>query len=289
VVMLKSLVQMLRQSARQWRKSRKLSDGLRRVSRFDRASSALHHGLPKQLIVSLTSYPARFDKLHLTLRGLLLQRMKPDALILWIDEQDYAKLPENVKELEGYGLQIKFTPDLGSFTKLVPALKSYPEAYIVTADDDCYYDENWLSKLVEGVNPERPQIIAHRAHLAKLDVEGVLIPYGQWDLTTSASRAEAGNVRLFPTGVGGVIYPPNSLAPDVVDEEKFMRLCPKADDVWFFWMARLRGTEQVRLPGRFETITWPETQESGLWKSNFEEAGNDPQIKAMEREFGLIP
>src|SRR5690606_34955355 len=54
------------------------------------------HALPGRLIVSLTSYPARFKGLAKTLRTLLAQTVRPDRLILWVAHSDVIKLPKEV-------------------------------------------------------------------------------------------------------------------------------------------------------------------------------------------------
>ena len=47
----------------------------------------------------------------------------------------------------------------------------------------------------------------------------------------------------FLTGVGGVLYPPNSLHQDILSQEGFSSLCPNADDIWFWAMAVLADTK----------------------------------------------
>src|SRR6056297_1722336 len=55
-----------------------------------------NHGLPGELIVSLTSYPKRFKTLPLTLASILNQSVKPNKVILWIAYEDKSKLPKKV-------------------------------------------------------------------------------------------------------------------------------------------------------------------------------------------------
>ncbi|MFD2440114.1 hypothetical protein ACFSS8_08530 [Paracoccus kondratievae] len=63
----------------------------RRIARAEaeilaRQLSPAPHGLRAPLIVSLTSYPARFASLHLVLRSVLQQTVRADRVILWLDE-----------------------------------------------------------------------------------------------------------------------------------------------------------------------------------------------------------
>ena len=72
--------------------------------RARRPRAGRKHSLPGELIVSLTSYPARFGTLHLTLGCLLDQSIKADRTILWIAHDDLDQLPAAVRELEQHGL-----------------------------------------------------------------------------------------------------------------------------------------------------------------------------------------
>ena len=244
------------------------------------------HGLPGELIVSLTSYPPRFPTLSLTLKSLIDQSVRADRLILWIGHDDMASLPEDVKALELRGLQIVATQDLGPFTKLIPTLSAYPSAFIVSADDDVYYPPTWLRRLVEGSKANLGAIITMRAHLANQTPQGRFVSYSNWDLETRKTQSQSGGRPLFLTGVGGVLYPPASLADEVFDERTFKELAPFADDVWFFWMAGLKGTQIVRADGRFDLVTWPSSQEVGLYQENLLGDRNDRQIRAMEQRYG---
>jgi hypothetical protein len=102
-------------------------------------SGGRQHPLPGKLIVSLTSYPLRFATLPLTLRSLLCQAVKPDRIVLWVPHDDEPIIPEAVRRLTSYGVEIRTTDDIKSFKKIIPAVRAFPDAFIVTADDDVYY------------------------------------------------------------------------------------------------------------------------------------------------------
>ncbi len=109
---------------------------------------AERHSLPGKLVVSLTSYPPRFATLGLTLRSLLLQDVRPDVLVLWVSVADRKLLPRSVTSLQQFGLVISECEDVKSYNKIIPALKAYPDAFIITADDDMRYPEGWLPQFV---------------------------------------------------------------------------------------------------------------------------------------------
>lgn len=244
------------------------------------------HGLSGRLVVSLTSYPARFPALDLTLRSLLTQSIRPDQVVLWLDEGDEAKLPAAVRALEG--LRIATCPDWRSYKKLVPALIEDPSAYIVTADDDLYYGRDWLAGLVARADAG---VVCHRAHKIALDDAGQPLSYEDWDRNLSAPETGA---LVFPTGVGGVLYAPGVFHPDVAKPEIFTKLAPAADDVWLYWMHRLAGSRPAKIGGRFRITEWPGTQAQNLRSGNLAggsaaggESGNDRAIRAMIAAYGF--
>lgn len=271
------------------RRRQRLRRAQRAVSRFPTVTGRKPHELGAPLIVTLTSYPPRFPTLGATLRSLLDQTVQADRTILWLAEQDLALLPDDVIVLKDFGLEIRTCADLRSYKKLIPALQAFPGAWFATADDDVYYQPDWLEGLVKEARTHRRTVIATRAHLARLDEAGRLVPYLDWSANTHHLRAHLPQTRLFPTGVGGVLYPPGAFADAVMDEDAFLRLCPHGDDIWFFWMARLAGTDQVRTPLGFELLAWPQSQDVGLFHENQINSRNDLQIRNMEEAYGPVP
>lgn len=202
-----------------------------------------------KLIVSLTSYPARIEQLHWVLSTLLKQTVKPDAVILWLGEEQFPNkltdLPDEITALQNLGLTIRWTKDIRSYTKLIPALKEYPEDIIVTADDDVLYQPQWLEKLWTGYRENPTAVICHRVHVIQTDTSGRLLPYRDWLSGRDLKKRIPPSFKNFLTGVGGVLYPPHCLHSDVSDESVFRRICPSADDIWFWAMAVRQGTKIV--------------------------------------------
>jgi hypothetical protein len=258
------------------------------VARYPRVQTKRPHALPGQLVVSLTSYPPRFRELALTLKSLLDQQTQADHTLLWVAEKDYALLPRDVRVLQAHGLEIRCCDDTRSFKKIVPTLQAFPDAFIVTADDDMYYPAEWLERLVNAYDTTKPSILSLRAHMSRCKADGSLAPYVEWELETRALSDRSPKERLFPTGCSGVLYPPKALHKEACDASLFGKLCPHADDVWLFWMAKLAGTPHRRVPSDFAISPWSGTQGVGLFRTNIEQGLNDKQIRAMETHFGRV-
>ncbi|MEI9991481.1 MAG: glycosyltransferase family A protein [Rhizomicrobium sp.] len=242
------------------------------------------HGLPAPLLVSLTSYRARFPTLAFTLRSLLLQRMAPDRIILWIADADIS-LPAAVLRLAERGVEIRRTADLGPYTKLIPAIAAQPGWFVVTADDDTYYPSDWLAGLVAAFDAEHPAVICHRAHRVGFTPSGLIQPYAQWEKDVAGPQE---GIDLLPTGVGGVLYAPavaKDMSATIMD---IYALAPKADDLGLFWASRLIGLRTRKTSWRRSFASWPGSQRVGLFRRNNRgDARNDFYLARLIDVFGL--
>lgn len=248
----------------------------RRFSRAKRTGSGV--------VVSLTSYPPRFGTLHLTLKSLLSQSFVADRIVLWIAHADMASLPTAVTDLQQAGLEIIACDDIKSYKKMIPLLEQSRNTAIVTADDDVFYWRDWLRQLVQARNPGKLEVICHRMHRMKLNVDGLPVSYNDWELETTNAESSPLN---FPTGIGGVLYPPNVFGPEVLNVDAFTKLCPRGDDIWFWWMARANGATFKRVPEINVVHCWEGSQDVALWKDNLVGRFNDDQIRAMIGAYGF--
>jgi hypothetical protein len=267
---------------------RRLARAMKLLDRFPRHADAPRHALPSRLIVSLTSYPARFGSLHLTIKSLLDQSVRPDQVILWVDHAAAAAVPQAVKNLEGGLFSVKATEDVRSFTKIVPALFEYPDAFIVTADDDIYYPDFWLQRLTDAFDPAHPTIVYHRGHRIRRRADGQFAPYADWERRVKDQGSLLPGVDVFPTGVGGVLYPPGSLPRQTTDRALFERLSPTCDDSWLYFMWRQTLWKAKRAPGIMpKFVEWPTSQQQSL--QAFHRGGKkDEHLRALSEHFGLL-
>ena len=241
-----------------------------------------------RVIVSLTSYPKRMHDIRYALHSLLEQTFKPDAVVLWLADDEYPRrerdVPRDILAFRERGLSIQWHKNLRVYGKLVPSLKAYPDDIVVTADDDIYYPPNWLEALHESYRAAPEFVHAHRAHRIRLDARGDIRPYNQWLHSNPVPSASFLNMC---TGVGGVWYPPHALHPDAIREELFMKLSPRNDDLWYWAMAVLHGVKIAVARGNITELIYvnPE-RELGM---NAEEALSHTNTKgANDRQLGNI-
>jgi hypothetical protein len=212
----------------------------------------------------------------------LSQSIKADRIILWLAHED-APAPTEVEDLCQAGLEIRYTSDIRSYKKIIPSLRSFPEAFIVTADDDSYYGHRWLENLVTAWDRDQRQVVCKVARRITLDQNGSPLAYKEW---TYAATPET-SASLVPIGVGGVLYPPGTLHQDVLDEQAFKEVCPSADDLWLYWMGRRAMTIYKKIGGPNVPASWPTSQRRGLFHENLMSNKNDQQVKNLIRHYGL--
>ncbi|WOX04477.1 glycosyltransferase family A protein [Microbulbifer pacificus] len=248
------------------------------------------------IVVSLTSFDKRIDNLFYTVESLFQQWVKADAVVLWLSTKNFPDrvLPASLESQKKRGLQVHFVEeDFGPYKKYCYAFEHFPDSLIITVDDDTLYPPDMIDQLYRAWLRNPNWIHCHRAHFMRKDRRGKLLSYDDWDSDWRWSGNDGEpSLLVFPTGVGGVLYFPGALHPDAFDHEKFMRLCPNADDVWLKAMSLKQGTLCARVP---DSRNWSQrflslvgSQDSALKKENWRKrGGNDCKIRTVFEYYDL--
>lgn len=238
------------------------------------------------LIITLTSIPSRLGIIDLTIRSLLNQTTKPQKILLWLNEDLRNQIPKKLTDLEGDIFEIRYQKDLTcSHRKLIYSLVEFPESTLVTCDDDLIYIDTWLESLYNEHLQHPKSVIANECRKITYDAEGALLPYKQWKMQKDTALADP---KLLPIGYGGVLYPAHSLHADVTNQTLFLKLTPKADDLWFRMMSFLQGTE-VRRASTPSPKPTPiaGSQKISLKRTNVRQDGNREQWQALCEHYSV--
>jgi hypothetical protein len=238
----------------------------------------------KKLIVSLTSFPLRINKIWIVIESLMRQSHKPDLIILWLSKDQFESveiLPKRLKRLQDKGLEIRLCDgDLKSHKKYYYTLKEYPNDYLFTVDDDIIYPTTLISRLVELNNVYPDSVCCHLALEIKTSSEAPL-PFMQWE-PLRQSMGPGFNI-FFGSG-GGTLFPPSSLHLEVLNDTVFKKLCFYADDVWLNMMCQLNDTMVVKSSYNSNCLPIVYFRNEKLATINMVKNENDLQIKAC-RDF----
>ena len=244
-------------------------------------------GKGEQVVVSMTSFPAAIPYAVGAVRSILQGSVLPDKLVLYLTFAQFgeAGIPQELLELAEQNpiFEIKnYDRDIRSYQKLIPALADFPDAVIVTVDDDVAYHRHMLRDLLT-----LHAVLAHRAKRIRLGE-----PYPRWRkyrwydfLFRRIHRGFA----ILQTGVGGVLYPPHALKSDMLDADLFTAIAPTADDIWFWAAAVANGVPVVPVPFGYNKLHDLEKPcELALKMTNYK-GGTDRNAAALQAILERYP
>lgn len=234
-----------------------------------------------KIVVSLTSYGPRLKSTApFAIASLFNQTFMPDKIVLWLAKGE--KPSRGLKKLVELGLEINYTNDIKSYKKLIPSLIKYPKSTIVTVDDDILYPESWLEITLKAHKKNPKAIIANRARQIVVR-NGNILPYNDWPVLEKNIRDSH---LILPNGAGGILYPKGSLAKQVFNEDQFMSLAPHGDDLWFWAMSELQGSQREYIEEGFHDVFEYELDRfSGLSATVNGSNNNDKQLSRIMNEF----
>lgn len=237
-----------------------------------------------KIIVSLTSYPARINKVAETIMPLFLQTLLPDRVILWLAKDQFKRrekqLPKDLLYLKKYGLEIAWCDDLKPHKKYFYAMKESPNDIIITVDDDVVYTNTLIETLYKSFQRFPHAISAMRVHKIIFNKNKMPRNYEQWIKEYPAEIFEP-RYDLIPTGAGGVLYPPHCMPEMAFNETAIRETCLWGDDLWLKVMSLLNDFPVVLAAKQKRLQFIKGTQESGLYQNNVDKNLNDEQMNKI--------
>ena len=243
----------------------------------------------KNIIISLTTYDKRIFNVYLAIESIMQQTVKPNKIILWLSEDfKNVNLPITLLNQQNRGLTINYCKDILSYKKLIPTLKLYNDSIIITIDDDIIYNYDFIENLINAHKNNPNNIYCYRMHRMKLTKNLLLDKYINWNWDYKGLDISPFN---FPTGIGGILYPPNCFTDEVLNEDMFTKICKYADDVWFKAMSLLNNVQSQKIytPNNL-LIDIPMNNEDNnlsLMTINVNKGQNDIQLKAVFDKYNL--
>lgn len=247
----------------------------------------------REIVVSLTTYPARIGGIHKVLDSIYNQTKKPSAVTLWLAKEQFPgknkDLPAELLSLVKKGLLEVFweDDDLKPHKKYFGAMQKFPEALIVTIDDDLIYNPKMIERLFVSYLCYPNAVSAVRAHLMTADGDR-LLPYKYWLMEVDTCILTP-TMHYLATGGAGTLYPPH-LLNDVLFDKEGIKKCLFADDLWMKAVELISDVPVVVACKREGLRYLPGSQEQALWHDNIEGDKNDEQLALifewLDKKFG---
>ncbi len=206
---------------------------------------------PQKPIVSLTSFPAAIPFAVQAVQSVLNGSVLPSKIVMYLTASQFpeGKIPQELQDLSDRNslFEVRFYEEnIRSYTKLIPALRDFPDDIIITIDDDMMYGRHMLRLLLRLHKRYPKAIIGHRVRHLKLNAPYSMCKrYMNLRFLTKSLKPKFENLQ---TGIGGVLYPPHSLKKEMLDSSLFMKIAPTADDIWFWAAAVANGTKIAPVP-----------------------------------------
>ncbi len=244
----------------------------------------LYQGTPreKKIILSLATYNKRYDTIIPALKSMLFQSVKPDKIVVWLDDD----IPENhispeMEELKKYGVEYIYTSDgLKPHKKYIYSMEKFPEDIVITVDDDLIYSGNLIKSLLAAYKKNPNCVCARRVHRIRFDDRGNLLPYNEWDYECNTEFLPS--YELCATGGAGALYPPHILPKATFDMGNIRKYCLNADDIWLKVMELLGDVKVLWVKNNYMLPkVIKEAQATNLNSSNVLKNGNDIYINQL--------
>jgi hypothetical protein len=188
-----------------------------------------------KVIISLTSHDLRLknDTTTKVIFQILRGTFKDLKVCLTLFKDDVKLIHPNLQQLIDIGLVelIVADKDLGPHLKYFYAMQKYRNLPVITIDDDIIYPTEMIENMVNAYNTHKC-IIARRCYAI---TEG--LDYYTW-LNNGCSYSEEPTHKLFATGIGGILYPPDCLKISDANIDEILRI--KYDDDFYLKALEVR-------------------------------------------------
>lgn len=98
----------------------------------------------ENIIVTLTTWSKRICNIPFVLDSIYAQTIRPDIVVLNLAYGE--QIPTKVQEyINSHAIEINRVPDTKVYKKLIPTLRKYPDACVISIDDDWLYPKEMIA------------------------------------------------------------------------------------------------------------------------------------------------
>lgn len=218
------------------------------------------------IIVSLTSTSRRMHMCRATILSLVSQELIPDKIVLNLSKEPYLKddgvyetdilnyltesIPLDLKNI----IDLRWVRNTGPYRKLLPTLQQASEEdIIITADDDIFYDRQWLKLLLDNFDFNNKVIHAGRVRKIKKNNFNKLSGYTHWPIIKNEQVLKEDWIITY--GGGAVLYK-GWFSESLLEDTGFLSLAPTADDLWYSKICKLCNLKVKVVPDVLDQLNF---------------------------------
>lgn len=186
------------------------------------------------IIVSLTTFPARISTVWMVIESLFNQSVQPREIRLYLSKEEFPcqdrQLPKSLLKYVGLGLSIIFVdrnimPHIKYVYAFQDILLNKKDYLVITVDDDMYYRKDMVEHLLKLHKLFPNCVCANSSRTIKVGSS-----YNNW---INEAEAMSPSHKYLALGVGGVLYPVKLFTDKrMFDYEMIRKYCLRADDLW---------------------------------------------------------
>ena len=216
-----------------------------------------------KVIVSLTTHDLRLTNgtVERVIKNILDGTFKDLRVVLTLYKDDESLIPASLRKMIDDGSIELIVSDINlrPHLKYFYAMQKYRNLPVITIDDDILYPDDMVEKLYKRWTENPRYIIARRSFPIVTTYYGELTRYATW-MAQGLIKSEAPLMAAFPTGVGGILYPPDCLQLSDADIPEINTILTDDD----FYLKAIEVRKGIR------TITI-EHNEADLYKKNLDD------------------
>lgn len=162
-----------------------------------------------KVMISFATYSKRFNTNDFKrfIDSIVNQKCQVNyGIVCTMHKDDYGVFPDKLKTyFKQHRIQIIVSEfNFKSNLKYLYAMQRYVGIPIITVDDDMVYSDQLVERLYSDYEKNKDSIICGRCKKVEYTNSGMTKQYSSWKLVTD----DKSSIDYFPTGVGGVLYPP---------------------------------------------------------------------------------
>lgn len=237
----------------------------------------------QKVIVSLTTFPKRINKVWIVIECILRQSVEVDFIKLYLSKEQFPKgydgLPNKLqKYVEKGKLDVVFVDnDYRSHKKYYYSFLEYKNDLVITFDDDIIYPSFIIEELLNNYLLDNSSIICTRGYIVEKEGKQ-LKPYNNWPLLRGYKKA---SYDIFHTSGGGTLYPVSLFKEELFNHNLFLEKCKYADDVWLNVIAQISSIKTIKTNRFIEIFPILYKNDTALKSFNVVQSGNDKQINEL--------